>query len=40
MNEKIYKGTSKTLYQADEEYALIMSFDDTLKKANKEIIDI
>jgi phosphoribosylaminoimidazole-succinocarboxamide synthase len=40
MNEKIYKGTTKTLYQADEEYALIMSFDDTLKKANKEIIDI
>ena len=40
MNEKIYKGTSKTLYQSDEDYALIMSFDDTLKKDNKEIIDI
>lgn len=40
MYEKIYKGTSKTLYQPDEDYALIMSFDDTLKKANKEIINI
>jgi phosphoribosylaminoimidazole-succinocarboxamide synthase len=40
MKEKIYKGTSKTLYQSDEDYALIMSFDDTLKKADKTIIDI
>lgn len=30
MNEKIYKGTSKTLYQSDEDYSLILSFDDTL----------
>jgi phosphoribosylaminoimidazole-succinocarboxamide synthase len=40
MKEKIYKGTSKTLYQSDEDYALIMSFDDSLKKADKTIIDI
>lgn len=40
MKEKIYKGTSKTLYQSEEDYALIMSFDDSIKKANKEIINI
>lgn len=40
MKEKIYKGTSKTLYQSEDDYALIMSFDDSIKKANKEIINI
>lgn len=40
MKEKIYKGTSKTLYQSEEDYALIMSFDDSIKKANKKIINI
>lgn len=40
MKEKIYKGSSKTLYQADEDYALILSFDDTLTTAKKESIEI
>ena len=40
MKERIYKGNSKTLYQSEEDYALIMSFDDSIKKANKEIINI
>jgi len=40
MKEKIYKGSSKTLYQADEDYALIMSFDDTIRLANNETIEI
>lgn len=40
MKEKIYKGTSKTLYQSEEDYALIMSFDDSIKTANKKIINI
>jgi len=30
MNEKIYKGSTKTLYQSDEDYTLIMSFEDRL----------
>ncbi len=40
MKEKIYKGSSKTLYQADEDYALIMSFDDTLKIVNQDSMEI
>lgn len=40
MKEKIYKGTSKTLYQSEEDYALIMSFDDSIKMENKEIINV
>ena len=40
MNEKIYKGSSKTLYQSDEDYALIMSFDDTLKIPGQDSIEV
>ena len=40
MKEKIYKGSSKTLYQANEDYALIMSFDDTLKIAGRNPVEI
>ena len=40
MKEKIYTGSSKTLYQADEDYALIMSFNDTLKLQDKSSIVI
>ena len=40
MKEKIYTGASKTLYQADEDYALIMSFNDTLKLQDKRSIVI
>ena len=40
MKEKIYKGSTKTLYQSDEDYALIMSFDDTLKISKDEIIEV
>lgn len=40
MKEKIYKGSTKTLYQTDEEYSLILSFDDMLKIANKDPVEI
>jgi len=40
MKEKIYTGASKTLYQAYEDYALIMSFNDTLKLQDKSSIVI
>ena len=40
MKEKIYKGSTKTLYQSDEDYALIMSFDDTLKISKDEVIEV
>ena len=40
MKEKIYTGASKTLYQADEDYALIMSFNDTLKLQDKSSVVI
>jgi phosphoribosylaminoimidazole-succinocarboxamide synthase len=40
MKEKIYTGASKTLYQANEDYALIMSFNDTLKLQDKRSIVI
>lgn len=40
MKEKIYTGSSKTLYQSDEDYALIMSFNDTLKLQDKSSIVI
>jgi phosphoribosylaminoimidazole-succinocarboxamide synthase len=40
MKEKIYTGSSKTLYQVEDDYALIMSFNDTLKLQNKELIEI
>ena len=39
MKEKIYKGTSKTLYQAEEDYALIMSFEDSLRISQTETIE-
>lgn len=38
MKEKIYTGSSKTLYQSDEDHALIMSFDDNLKLQDKSSI--
>jgi len=40
MKEKIYTGSSKTLYHSGEEYALIMSFNDTLKLKNKTILEV
>lgn len=40
MKEKIYKGTSKTLYQSDEDYALIMSFEDTMRVSKDKIIEV
>lgn len=40
MNEKIYKGSSKSLYQSDEDYALIMSFEDSLSIGSKDTIEI
>lgn len=40
MKEKIYKGSSKTLYQSDEDYALIMSFDDTLSIHGEKPVEI
>ncbi len=40
MKEKIYKGTSKTLYQSDEDYALIMSFEDTMRLSKDKTIEV
>lgn len=40
MKEKIYTGSSKTLYQTDEDHSLIMSFNDSLKLPNKEILEV
>ncbi len=40
MKEKIYKGSSKTLYQSDVDYALIMSFDDNLSLHGEESIEV
>lgn len=40
MKERIYKGTSKTLYQSDEDYALIMSFEDTMRVSKDKIIEV
>ena len=40
MKEKIYKGSTKTLYQSDEDYTLIMSFDDTFKMSKDETLEI
>ncbi|GAB4165201.1 MAG: phosphoribosylaminoimidazolesuccinocarboxamide synthase [Rickettsiaceae bacterium] len=40
MKEKIYKGSSKTLYQSEEDYALIMSFDDSLRVSKEETIEV
>jgi phosphoribosylaminoimidazole-succinocarboxamide synthase len=40
MKEKIYTGSSKTLYQSDEDYALIMSFNDNLKLQDKSSVII
>lgn len=40
MKEKIYTGSSKTLYQSEEEHALIMSFNDTLRLQDKRLIEI
>lgn len=39
MNKKIYKGTSKSLYSSDEEYTLIMSFDDGMRIEKDKIIN-
>lgn len=40
MREKIYTGSSKTLYQSDEDHVLIMSFNDTLKLQDKSLVVI
>lgn len=39
MKEKVYKGSSKTLYQAPEDFALIMSFEDTMRISNDVVIE-
>jgi phosphoribosylaminoimidazole-succinocarboxamide synthase len=38
--QEIYKGTSKTLYHAEEDYALILSFNDSMRTTNNEVVDI
>lgn len=40
MKSKIYQGTTKTLYHSEEDHTLIMSFDDSIKKSNQEIISV
>lgn len=40
MKEKIYQGSSKTLYNSDEDFALIMTFEDKMRTHAKQIIDI
>ena len=40
MRSKIYQGSSKTLYQADEDYTLIMAFNDGYRLETGEIINI
>lgn len=40
IKNKIYVGTSKTLYESEEEYSLIMSFNDNLKLGNKKVVEI
>ena len=40
MRNKIYQGSSKTLYQVDEDYTLIMAFNDGYRLENGEIINI
>ncbi len=40
MKEKIYTGSTKTLYQSEDDYTLIMSFNDTMKLQNRELIEV
>lgn len=40
MKNKIYQGSSKTLYQSDEDFALIMAFSDQFKTSEGRILEI
>ncbi|XVN43130.1 MAG: phosphoribosylaminoimidazolesuccinocarboxamide synthase [Candidatus Rickettsia vulgarisii] len=40
MKEKLYQGSSKILYQSQEDFAYIMAFTDKMTLENGEIIDI
>lgn len=40
MRNKIYQGSSKTLYQTDEDHALVMAFNDSVKVDNGKIVNI
>lgn len=40
MKNKIYQGSSKLIYEADEEFALIMAFTDKIKLSDGKILDI
>lgn len=40
MKQKLYQGSSKILYQAPEDFALIMSFTDKIMLEDGEILDI
>lgn len=39
MREKVYKGSSKTMYDSGDETTLVMSFEDTVK-VNKKIFEV
>ena len=40
MKQKLYSGTSKNLYQSDTDYNIVMSFNDSIKKRNQQIVNI
>lgn len=40
MKEKLYQGSTKILYQSQEDFAYIMAFTDKMTLENGEIIDI
>lgn len=40
MREKIYQGFSKTLYQASDDYSLLMYFGDNMRLSNAESLEI
>lgn len=40
MRNKIFQGTSKTIYQSNEDYTLIMAFNDFIRKNDGSIIEI
>lgn len=40
MKEKIYQGSSKTLYQSNDDYSLLMYFGDNIRLGNKNSVEI
>ncbi|MCC8483127.1 MAG: phosphoribosylaminoimidazolesuccinocarboxamide synthase, partial [Rickettsia endosymbiont of Labidopullus appendiculatus] len=40
MKQKLYQGSSKVLYQSQEDFAFIMSFTDKITLENGEFFDI